>query len=133
MVWTRDNVVSLGIETIEYEVEVTGETVNVQNDAKIKYGNRPETDINQLKNPVPSKEYDKQTPSGLDGAAVSKRDRIRYSIKYVNIEEKEVTVTIKDTISKGIEYIKGTSKINGQKIDDPKISDNNKIELTIQM
>ncbi len=86
----------------------------------------PWMDIEELKNPVPEKKYNKDTPSGFDQSAVAKRDRIRYEIRYTNVEEEPVTITIKDTISKGIEYVKGTSKINGERIADPVLSNNNK-------
>ena len=86
----------------------------------------PWMDIEELKNPVPKKQYNENTPSGFDQSAVAKRDRIRYEIRYTNVEEQPVTIIIKDTISKGIEYVRGTSKINGEKIADPKLSNNNK-------
>ncbi len=88
--------------------------------------NSPWTDIEELKNPVPVKRYDENTPSGYNHAAVAERNRIRYEIRYVNVADEKVTATIKDTLSKGIEYVRGTSKINGKKIADPKLSNKNK-------
>ena len=126
VLWTRDSVAKYAVETIEYTVKVTGETIKVQNNAWIKYGNRPEVNINELKNPVPTKEYDKDTPSGYDQTAVAKGNRIRYSIKYVNVADEKITATIKDTISKGIVYIKGTSKIGNESIGDPTMSKDGK-------
>lgn len=88
--------------------------------------NNPWTDIEELKNPVPEKKYNEKTPSGFNHAAVAERNRIRYEIRYANVADEKVTITIKDTISQGIEYVRGTSKINGKKIEDPKLSNKNK-------
>ena len=83
--------------------------------------NNPWMDIEELKNPVPVKEYDEKTPSGFGETAVAKGNRIRYRIRYANVAEGKVTVTIKDTLSKGITYIKGTSMVGDEKIADPAI------------
>ena len=88
--------------------------------------NQPWMDIEELKNPVPEKKYDDKTPSGFDQSAVAKGNIIRYEIRYTNVEKDPVTITIKDTISKGIEYRPGSSKINGEKIPDPKLSKDRK-------
>lgn len=123
VIWTRNDMPSLGIEIIVYDVKVTGETVRVQNDFDISYNDGPYTNIEELKNPVPSKEYAKDTPAGYGETAVAKGNKIKYSIKYVNVAEQQVTATIKDTISKGITYVKGSSKIGNESIDDPVISE----------
>ena len=127
ILWTINSMAGLGIKTIVYDIEVTGETVKVDNDFDIKYPGGNWTDINELKNPVSVKEYSKDTKAGYDQSAVAVRDRITYQIRYVNVAEEKVTATIKDKLSKGIEYVKGTAKINGEKIEDPEISKDNRV------
>ena len=178
ILWTRTNMPSLGVEIIVYDVEVTGETIRVENDFDIKTCKETEStnqtiqipdcveqinkncaplcdptkdkncksetdnectsskqecsvtglvcsnpwmDIEELKNPVPVKEYAEDTPSGYGETAVAVGNRIKYRIRYANVAEEKVTVTIKDTLSKGITYIKGTSKVGDEAIADPQI------------
>ena len=123
IIWTRTAMPSLAIEIVVYDVTVTGETVKVQNDFDISYNNGPYTNIEELKNPVPSKEYAEDTPAGYGQTAVAKDNKIKYSIKYVNVAEQKVTATIKDNISKGISYVKGSSKVGDKQISDPVISE----------
>ena len=106
-----------------YSAKVTGETSVVQNNASIQFGNDPSVNLNELKNPVPSKEYASDTPSGKDGAEVTKGNEIKYSIKYANVKKQRETIKITDVISNGLEYIKGSAKIGTQSVE-PKITKN---------
>ena len=126
IVWSRDQVPAGAVETIEYTVKVTGNTVKVQNSATISYDGEPPIDTNELNNPVPVKSYDKNTKAGKNSTAVKIGDRITYNIRYVNVYDKKVTITIKDTLSKGLTYVKGSSKVGSQKIADPVISTDGK-------
>ncbi len=102
---------------ITYKAQVTGKEVVVENQASIKYGGRRESYLDVLKNPVPKKEYSEYTPSGKDGSAVEERSKIKYSIKYANAHDKKHIEIITDTISKGLEYVKGSAKIGKEQVE----------------
>ena len=117
--WTDKNVEPNKTRSLTYEVVVTGETTKVKNKACIEFSNNPgyERCLKELENPVPQKTYAKDTPAGANGAQVKKGDTIRYSIKYSNSKDVSSNVIIMDNLSKGIEYIPGTAKVNGKKLD----------------
>ena len=117
------------VEELEYDVKVTGETVKVKNNARIKYRDRGEFDLNELKNPVPSKDYSNDTPSGLAGFAVKKDDIIKYKIEYSNVFAETKNATITDVLSKGLEYVKGSAKL-GDTPFEPKVEKNSKTGIT---
>ena len=110
MVWTK-TVTSGTVEELKYSVKATGEKVVVQNSASVKFGSNPLVDLNKLKNPVPTKKYASDTPSGKDGAAVGKGNIIKYSISYANVFTNSETVVITDILSKGISYVSGSAKV----------------------
>ena len=133
IIWNDKNVESLQVKTIVYDVEAQGSETRVQNNFDIQICkaseqtcNNPYTDIDELKNPKPKKEYAPEPNDGFDHRAVRERSRIKYQITYENVEEDKVTVTIKDNISKGIEYVRGTFEVDGKKIKDPTFSNKNK-------
>lgn len=69
-----------------------------------------------------SVEYAKDTANGYMGKAVKKNDVIRYTVTYTNDSLEDTnTITIKSILSKGLEYIKGSSS----KVGNPSISKNN--------
>lgn len=115
--WEKDNVAPGAIEELEYDVIVTGETVRVKNDARIKYKDRNEYFLNELHNPVPKKDYSEQTPSGLDGFTIKKNDEIEYEIVYSNVFSEDKEAIIVDTLSKGLKYEKDSAKVNGVPIE----------------
>ena len=116
LVWTRDSVPAQTTEELTYEAKVEKGVSKVSNDAIVKIGDS-EFKLDPLKNPVPSKEYAKDTPSGKDGAAVKKDDEIKYSIKYANVKPENTTIRITDVISNGIEYVKGSAEIGNKSIE----------------
>ena len=132
IIWIFGTIPSGAIKTVLYEFKVTGETIRVQNEATIQFGSNSPVDLEKLKNPVPKKEYAKDTPSGFNSTAVAKGNKIKYEITYPNVTDNNLTATIKDTLSNGLEYIKGSSKINGTTTEDPTIN-GQKLTWTKQM
>ena len=133
ILWVHKNVEPLDIRIIVYDIDVTGETIRVDNHFEIKMCragvacNNEYTDITRLKNPVPVKEYGGTSVldnPGWGNASVKKGSKIKYKIRYANVADEDVNVTVTDTLSKGLTYLNGTSKIDGKKIDDPSLSDN---------
>lgn len=111
--------------TLTYSVTVTKtyEKNKVNNGATVTIGDH-EYKLDQLVNPIPTKDYASDTPAGARGAEVKKGDHIKYSIKYANALSESQKVTITDTISKGIKYDKGSAKINGQALEPVKTTTN---------
>ena len=122
LVFTK-SISSLASEELVYETKVNGAATLVQNGATIKYGNDSEIILNELKNAVPTKEYNPDTPSGLNGDVVKKGDTINYVIKYANAYSTNQTVVITDTISKGLTYVSGSAKIGSTSVN-PTITSN---------
>ena len=105
--------------TLTYSAEVNNQAERVvNNSAKVKIGTE-EYILAELKNPVPSKGYAQNTQAGSNNSPVKKDDIITYSIKYGNVTNENVDITITDQLVNGIEYQSGSSKINGQSIADP--------------
>ena len=125
LVWSL-NVEATTDNTLKYSVKVNDSaSIMVSNKATVKVGNDPLIELSPLKNPVPVKEYSTDTPSGANGALVKVNDIINYSIKYANpFQTSKIKVVITDTMSKGLEYVSGSTKINGKEFDDPKITKN---------
>jgi len=111
---------------ISYTVKVLESAkIIVDNGAKVKIGSDKEVTLSKLKNPIPVKEYYKDTKAGLNGAEVKVNDIISYSIKYANpFQTSKIKVVLTDTMSKGLEYVPGSTVVNGKKFDDPKITKN---------
>ena len=113
LTWSRE--VPAGVtEEIRYTVEVTGTTTLVNNNAKTTYTDPARTiNVGSLYNPVPVKEWSVDSPSGLNGEVVQKGSIIEYSIKYSNPYGSAKKITIKDIPSEGLEYVKGSAKLDG--------------------
>lgn len=114
LVWTTTEATN----KLTYNAKVTKDAVNwVNNDASIKVGNNADYKLTKLTNPVPKKDYAGDTKAGANGEYVKKNDVITYSIKYSNVKKNKITVIITDNLSKGLEYEKGSAKINGESIE----------------
>ena len=110
--------------TLVYSVTVNENAQSmVNNGAIVNIGTEKYT-LSELKNPVPTKQYASDTPSGKNGVAVKKGDTIKYSIKYGNATNSSAKITITDTLSTGLTYKKGSAKVGGTAIADPTISGN---------
>lgn len=96
---------------LTYSAKVTNDAISiVSNNAKVKIGDH-EYQLDKLKNPIPSKNYASDTPNGMNGAEVTTGNTIKYSIKYANAKSEKQNIVITDIISKGIEYISGSSNL----------------------
>ena len=70
------------------------------------------------------KQYALDTPAGADNEAVKVGDTIKYEIQYTiesQVENSKANVKIVDTLSKGLKYKTGTSKIDGVRVADPSV------------
>ena len=64
-----------------------------------------------------SKEYAEDTPSGANGSLVEVDDIIKYNIQYTNNNpDRSASVTITDTLSKGLEYVSNSSNLSNPTI-----------------
>ena len=112
LVW-KTSVPKDSVGVLTYDVEVLNSAKSlVSNNAKVSVKNGPEYELNPLKNPIPTKTYASDTPSGANGAMVEKNNLIKYNIEYTNVLNREVKVIITDVLSKGLSYEKGTSSTN---------------------
>lgn len=70
------------------------------------------------------KSYSENTKAGKDGKEVKVGDEISYDIQYTNGDSsKSAKVVIKDTISKGLTYVKNSAKVGDKKIE-PTVKEN---------
>ena len=120
--WTASNnfLTTMPLEGETYTLKIK---VKIENGVNDKFTNKSTTLINNTSADsnivtlhTPTKEYASDTPSGKNGAAVKVGNKIKYSIKYGNASEQKATVTIKDTISKGLRYVEGSAKVGNTSI-----------------
>ena len=120
--WTT-NLAKDSTGSMTYSASVTNDAgLLVNNSVKVSVNNH-NYDLDPLYNPVPVKKYADNTLSGKGGLPVKKDNIIKYSIKYANPLKEKQSITISDTISKGLEYIRKSSKI-GDSILEPKVTKN---------
>ena len=69
--------------------------------------------LGELDNPIPRKCYAPQPNDGYDHQQVEVGDDIKYQITLTNVKNAPVTVTVSDTLSKGLTYNKDAVVANG--------------------
>ena len=101
------------VDSFTYAVKVDNADVGiVSNQVTIKSSDGSEySSVGILKNSVPHKSYDENTTAGKNGEPVSRSDRIKYNVKYANSYDIKKNITITETLSKYVEYIKNSSNI----------------------
>ena len=129
LVWSS-KLGSLQKTNLTYMVKVVGGVTKVKNKASIKYENKNSFDLNELINPLPTKSYASDTPYGKGGRTVKEGNTIKYSIKYANTYSNINTVTITDTLSKGLNFVNGSAKIGSDTVD-PLVTKNNNGTTTL--
>ena len=115
--WTANNnfLNTMPLEGETYALKIKVKIKNGINEEFTNKGttiiNNTTVDSNVVTLHTPTKEYASDTPSGKNGAVVKEGDKIKYSIKYGNASAQQATITIKDTISKGLSYVDNSAKI----------------------
>ena len=99
------------------QIEDPENTVTNQASVSIQIGQNDPTVIttNETENPVPEKEATVEGTTGNDAgdAALSVGDELTYTISYQNTEDAAATVTIADTLDKGLTYVDGSASKGG--------------------
>lgn len=112
LIWVINNLPPSTSNSLIYKAKVTEEALSiVENKATVQYNDDTIYNLEPLKNPVPSKKYASDTPSGKDGTLVKTGDKIKYEISYANSYKEKTNIIITDTLSKGLEYVKKSSTI----------------------
>lgn len=121
LTWTV-NMPKNSVDTMTYSVKVSDEDVGmVSNNVSISSSNGSEyNNIAVLRNSVPNKSYDASTNYGEEGKDVSPGNKIKYNVKYANVYDTVKTITITETLSKYLTYVKNSSNIG-----EPVITKNN--------
>lgn len=103
--------------TVSFRVKVTENVAGatVDNQASITVGDNPEVKTNTTENPVPEKEETSGTGSVAEGTELT------YQISFKNTDGDKASATVVDELTKGQEYVKGSSQLNGQQTGDPDI------------
>ena len=101
------------MKTMSYKVKVVdGNTGILTNKTSIASTNGTEyKDLPVMKNSVPNKDYDTGSEGGKKGSAINPGKKMKYNVKYANVYDEQKTVTITETLSKYLEYVKSSSNL----------------------
>ena len=106
------NMAKNSVGTLSYSAKVTDRDVGiVSNKVTVKSGSSEYNEIETLKNSVPNKTYDKETKYGKDGEEVAPGSTMKYNVKYANVYSETKKVTITETLSKYLKYVKNSSNL----------------------
>ncbi|MGI6590307.1 MAG: Spy0128 family protein [Eggerthellaceae bacterium] len=134
--WVLSNRAAGASGTVTFKVKVTKAALDieadedtaentVENTAKVKLGDDPAIETNEVTNPVPEKDVSSTSGEGesattiedADGKTVNIGDTLTYTVKWYNgaVDDKgnpvDADVTVTDTVPDGTEYVDGSAAI----------------------
>ena len=115
--WTVANVAAGKEGFVSFQVKVKadikGETL--ENEAEVAVGDDPFVKTNPVENPVPEKDVHRagDTKTSINGQLVGVGEELTYTIHYKNSRETAATVSVKDDITKLLQYVDFVSADNG--------------------
>lgn len=135
VIWKRTLAAGKSEElTYTAKVNSDAQTINiVSNKAKIKFGTDPEVNLNELKNPVPVKAYAGTSTKDNDGwnhSKVKEGKTIKYKVTLANVKNEQITVSVKDILSKGLTYNKDAAVTVGTLEGTPVVSTDSSSKTT---
>lgn len=124
--WTFSNLKPGQSGVIYYEGLVTNDAEDdhrVENTAYLKVNNKDEVELNKLPNELILKKYFKGSAGGniTDSSPVKIGDSIQYYLTWASYADKDTTIEITDTVSKGLSFNPDTIDFSGLGPDEARV------------